>query len=376
MKNILGLIGLLALVFSTSCKQDVKSASAQATIKENTEVITKPMLTKEATAPEAMGKFKVEEVAKVETAQEKMITKDVMDGKVKVMTEKVAVEPMKKVEAAMEKVETKVQATTTEIKETATKTVTEKVASVVPKAKKPTPTKTEIVAKPDPKPVVQKVEKAPVTKFAPMHEIFDALLKKYVSNSGKVDYAGIKSEEAVLDGYLKTLSTTSLTGKSKKEKLAFWINAYNAFTIKKIVKNYPIASITDLDGGKPWDTKWIKIDGQNLSLNNIENDIIRPKYNEPRIHFAVNCAAKSCPPLLNKAWTADNLESNLEKQTKSFINSAHNTISPDKLTLSKIFDWYGEDFGNLESYIRKYASSTVAKGVPIEFGDYDWSLNN
>ncbi len=376
MRNILGIIGLLAFLLCTSCKQDAKSTSTQAATKQKAEVAAKPIVTKEVAEPAKMGKFKVEEVAEANNPTEKMPTKKIIDNKVDAMTEKVREEPTQDMVKAADMVETKVETTTADVKKSVTKTVSETVTKAVPVTKSPTKEKTEIVANPVTKPVQQKVEKAPPTKFVPEHRIFDALLKKYVSNSGKVNYAGIKSEEAILDGYLKTLSTTSLTGKSKDEKLAFWINAYNAFTIKKIVKNYPLGSITDLDGGKPWDTKGIKIDGQNLSLNNIENDIIRPKYKEPRIHFAVNCAAKSCPPLLNEAWTADNLERNLEKQTRAFINSAHNTITPGKLTLSKIFEWYGEDFGNLESYIRKYASSTVTKGASIEFGEYDWSLNN
>jgi len=184
-------------------------------------------------------------------------------------------------------------------------------------------------------------EKKKPAPTAGLHDSFDALLRKHVSSTGKVSYKGFKNDERKLDAYLTKLEATDITGWSRKKALAFWINAYNANTIKLILKNYPVKSIMDLHNGKPWDVKWINIDQRKLSLNNIENDIIRPKYNEPRIHFAVNCAAKSCPPLLNKAWTASNLNSNFERQTKAFVNnSKYNTISSGKVEVSKIFDWY------------------------------------
>ena len=158
--------------------------------------------------------------------------------------------------------------------------------------------------------------------------------------------------------------------------MAFWINAYNAFTVKLIVDNYPVASITKLDGGKPWDRKWIKIGDKTYSLNNIENDILRPQFKDARIHFAVNCAAQSCPPLLNKAWTADNLESNFEKQAKAFVNNPKfNTISAKNVKVSKIFDWYKADFGNLIDFLNKYASTNINGNAKVEYVEYDWALN-
>jgi len=210
----------------------------------------------------------------------------------------------------------------------------------------------------------------------PNHKAFDALLSKYVSASGVVDYKGLKSSEAALDGYLKTLESLKPSNSwGREEQLAFWINAYNAYTVKLILDNYPVKSITDLHGGKPWDHKWIKLNGKTLSLNNIENDIIRPDFNEPRIHFGVNCAAKSCPPLLNKAFTAGNLDSQLESQTKKFINnSAHNTLGKKNITVSKIFDWYGKDFGNVAAFVSRYADNVQAD-AKVSFNEYDWALN-
>lgn len=211
----------------------------------------------------------------------------------------------------------------------------------------------------------------------PNHKLFDNFLKNYVSNSGNVNYAGIKKNEASLDAYLTTLENTKFnTTWSREDKLAFWINAYNAYTIKLILNNYPVAKITDLHAGKPWDHKWIKLTGKTLSLNNIENDIIRPEFKEPRIHFAVNCAAKSCPPLLNAAYTAGNLESKLDSQTKKFVNNSEfNTLGKSEITISKIFEWYGSDFGDVASYIARYADTVVKPTAKVKFNEYDWNLN-
>lgn len=211
----------------------------------------------------------------------------------------------------------------------------------------------------------------------PSHEAWDALLKKHVSATGKVNYKGFKADKSKLEDYLKTLSSNAPEESwSKAEEMAFWINAYNAFTIKLIVDNYPLSSINKLHGGKPWDQKWIKIGGKTYSLNNIENDILRPKFKDARIHFAVNCAAKSCPPLLNAAWTASNLNSNLDAQAKKFINnSAFNKLSEKKVEVSKIFDWYKEDFGDLPAFLNKYASTKVGAKAKVVFLEYDWSLN-
>jgi len=210
------------------------------------------------------------------------------------------------------------------------------------------------------------------------HATWDELLKKYVTASGKVNYQGFKSAESKLDTYLETLkSNPPQSSWSRNEKLAYWINVYNAFTVKLIVKNYPVQSITDLHGGKPWDVKWIDIGGKTYTLNNIEHDIIRPRFNEPRIHFAVNCAAKSCPPLLNAAYTADKLNNQLEQQTKKFINnSSFNTISASKVEISKIFDWYKEDFSNLIAFLNKYATTKINSSATVNYKEYNWALNN
>jgi len=232
------------------------------------------------------------------------------------------------------------------------------------------PTKEEVQAK-------KTSEEKPATKPARFsHELFSDLLAKHVSATGVVDYAGFKKNEGKLDSYLNQLEQQKIETWNKDKQLAFWINAYNAYTIKLILNNYPLNSITDLEGGKPWDKNWIKLAGKSLSLNDIENKIIRPQFNEPRIHFAVNCAAKSCPPVLNSAWNESNLERNLTSQTRKFLNNAsHNTLEAKKASISKIFEWYAEDFGDLISFINKYADTELNSDAKIEYKDYDWSLN-
>ncbi|NJN33924.1 MAG: redoxin domain-containing protein [Saprospiraceae bacterium] len=208
-----------------------------------------------------------------------------------------------------------------------------------------------------------------------IHADFDRLLSKYVFADGSVNYKGLKKDKASLEAYIKTLqSNVPANNADKKMRLAYWINAYNALTLKLIIDNYPLSKITNLDGGKTWDVKRFTFDGKKLSLNDIENSIIRPM-GDARIHFAVNCAAKSCPPLYNKAFTADNLETYLEDRTRKFINSSTNKLTANELTVSKIFDWYGKDFGSVPTFIAKYAKIKVSKTAKVGFNEYDWNLN-
>ena len=205
---------------------------------------------------------------------------------------------------------------------------------------------------------------------------WDSLLKKYVSATGKVDYKGFKKDIDALNTYVSSLSDNPPTeSTSKTERMVYWINAYNAVTVQLIASNYPLSSITKLDAGKTWDVKRFRNGDKKMSLNDIENTILRP-LNDPRIHFALNCAAKSCPPLLNQAFTTDNLETLLEERTKSFINTAsRTTLSKTDIKVSKIFDWYGKDFGSIINFINKYANTKVLKTANMTYLEYDWSLN-
>jgi len=207
------------------------------------------------------------------------------------------------------------------------------------------------------------------------HQLFGAQLKKYV-NAGKVNYKAWKKDMSGLQSYLSDISAAENIEKwSYDEKLVFWINTYNAFTVKLVLDNYPIKSIKDIHGGKPWDKRFIQIGSTFYSLNDIENEIIRKKFGEPRIHFALNCAAKSCPILVNKAFTKENLNTLLESNTKSFINGPENTVTKDKLEISSIFDWYGSDFDDLVGFIGKYSTTKPNTNAKISFKNYNWTLN-
>lgn len=219
------------------------------------------------------------------------------------------------------------------------------------------------------------------------HEIWNNLLKKYVNDKGFVNYAGFKKDQKELKKYLDILSNNAPNEKwTQNEQLAYWINAYNAFTVQLILDNADkgLTSIKDI-GDKikipfintAWDIKFIKINGKVLDLNNIEHGIIRKKFNEPRIHFALVCAAKSCPPLRNEAFVAEKLDAQLDSQAIAFINdSFKNQVSKNSLKISKIFSWYGSDFkGNLIDWINKYAKTKANSDAQIKYLDYDWALN-
>lgn len=211
----------------------------------------------------------------------------------------------------------------------------------------------------------------------PDHGNWSSQLSQYVSAKGRVDYAAWKRTEGELDSYLEELSDHPPTSDwSRNEQMAYWINAYNAFTVKLILKNYPVQKITDLHAGKPWDVRWIKLNNKSYSLNQIENDILRPRYGDARIHFAVNCAAVSCPPLMNKAYTAGNLSSSLATNARAFINnSTFNSLGSSSAEISKIFEWYKSDFGDLAAYLNKYGKTKLDADATISFKEYNWSLN-
>lgn len=216
------------------------------------------------------------------------------------------------------------------------------------------------------------------SQVPPSHAGLDSLLQKYVSENGKVDYKGLKANKESLYAYCQILTENPVKEDwGREEKLAYWINAYNAFTLKLIVDNYPTKSIMNFDGGKTWDVRRIKLGDKKYSLNQIENDVIRPQFKDPRIHFAVNCAAKSCPPLWNRAYTAENLDSALETRTRAFINDPNfNTLTASKASVSKIFEWYAADFGDLKKYLNKYAATELRGTAVVAFKEYDWGLND
>jgi hypothetical protein len=216
--------------------------------------------------------------------------------------------------------------------------------------------------------------------------VYAELLKKYVTN-GVVDYQGFKNEEDKLDRYLHVLEKTDTKTLSRNEQFAFYINAYNAWTIKLILTAYPgIKSIKDLGSlfGSPWKKKIVRIEGDILSLDNVEHDILRPRFRDPRIHFAVNCASMSCPPLRSEPYRADILDDQLNEMAESFLNdSRYNRLEGNTLFVSSIFDWYSEDFNDdIVGFFMKYAKGDLKeklrsqkREIEVQYLDYDWSLN-
>jgi len=230
----------------------------------------------------------------------------------------------------------------------------------------------------------------PTSNAAPVdHTAWDKLLKKHVNDKGFVNYTNFKKDYDELKKYLDMLSANAPNEKSwsKDEQLTYWINAYNAFTIQLILDHYPgISTIKDI-GSKikipfvsdAWTVKFIKIGGKKMDLNNIEHGIIRKKFDEPRIHFALVCAAKSCPPLRNEAFAADRLEKQLDDQGRDFMNDPiKNKITKEKAELSKILSWYGGDFTKkmpIVDWVNKYSTVKIDKSTPISHLDYFWDLN-
>lgn len=210
------------------------------------------------------------------------------------------------------------------------------------------------------------------------HSSWDKLLKKYVNNEGLVDYKGFKNEESKLDDYLKMLSELAPSKDwSVQELLAYYINLYNAGTVKLIVENHPLKSIKDIKGA--WTKGRIRVGNKELSLGGIENGILR-KMNEPRIHFAINCASISCPKLMTEAYTAAKINEQLDRATKEFINSNKNDISASKPKVSSIFDWYQKDFQvngkqDVIGFINQYSKTKINSDSTLAYKDYDWNLN-
>ncbi|WP_394750313.1 DUF547 domain-containing protein [Spongiimicrobium salis] len=210
------------------------------------------------------------------------------------------------------------------------------------------------------------------------HGPWNSLLKKYVNDQGNVDYKGFAQDADALNAYLTTLAqNVPEESAPKNEKLAYYINLYNAATVKLIIDNYPTTSIKRIKS--PWGKKIVPIGNEKVSLGDIEHKILR-KMNEPRIHFAINCASFSCPKLVNKAFTAAQMEQQLEAASIDFVNdTTRNIITADKAQLSEIFKWYKKDFTekgtSLKDYINKYAKTTISPKAKVSYLKYDWSLN-
>ncbi|MEM9857613.1 MAG: DUF547 domain-containing protein [Bacteroidota bacterium] len=226
-----------------------------------------------------------------------------------------------------------------------------------------------------------------VSDVAPDHSPWTNLLKQHVTPEGLVRYSDFKREEKKLDNYLKTLSEKAPNPEkwSREEQLAYWINVYNAFTVKLVLDHYPVESIKDINlvnipfVSSVWQKKFFSIGGEKMNLDHVEHSILRKEFNEPRIHFAINCASFSCPKLLNEAFLPKKIEEQLQHQAVSFINDKQrNKIDESSVRLSKIFKWFKKDFtkeGDLIGFVNKYSKIEVGRGVRVNYLDYNWKLN-
>ncbi|MDB2657759.1 DUF547 domain-containing protein [bacterium] len=212
--------------------------------------------------------------------------------------------------------------------------------------------------------------------------IFDSLLQKNVDKTGRVDYQSLKNNETLLDNYLAYIQNNEPTKDwSSNKKKAFWINTYNAYTIKIILNNYPLKSIRDIkiDGKTAWKIPFVKVGQKRYTLDQIEHEILRKKFNDPRIHVGINCASVSCPRLWNFAFTEDNIAYSLDNLMKVFINdTTRNKISKNNVALSEIFNWFSKDFiknGTIINYLNTYAAIKISEKASIKYLTYDWSLN-
>ncbi|UCC95861.1 MAG: DUF547 domain-containing protein [Candidatus Omnitrophota bacterium] len=230
------------------------------------------------------------------------------------------------------------------------------------------------------------------------HQLFTGILKDHVKD-GVVDYRSL-CEDARFTKYMDQLINTNTDNLgSDKEKLAFWINVYNAWTLKIICDNYPVKSINDLHSGglaigmilktTVWDKKLVTINNKKTSLSDIEHKILRPVFKDPRIHFAIVCAAKGCPPLRNEAYEADRLDRQLDEQGRLFLAQENkNSFMFDKRIayISPVFGWFKEDFGKkpkavlrfIARYLPKEKGNLLSQDTErwkIKYTNYDWSLN-
>jgi hypothetical protein len=218
------------------------------------------------------------------------------------------------------------------------------------------------------------------------HSLYGELLNKYVKD-GVVDYQGFKNDEPLLDQYLETLENIKVNSLSRDEQFAFYLNAYNAWTIKLILGAYPgIKSIKDLGNifKTPWKKKIVRIKGDVISLDDVEHKKLRAQFKDPRVHFAVNCASKSCPPLISEPYEGSTLNRQLDDAARAFINDPKsNYLKGSELYVSSIFKWFPEDFNDdVVGFFLKYGEGDFKKellaqkdNLKIMYLSYDWSLN-
>lgn len=250
-------------------------------------------------------------------------------------------------------------------------------------------------------PVALAQDAKPASTFDHTHAAWTAILSAHVAK-GRVDYAALKKEPAALAAYLKSLEAVKpaeFAAWKREQQLAFWINAYNAYTIRRMLESYPFGGSTKVnelgaDKKGPWSERTIplaalapSLNVEKLSLDDLENRIIRPTFKDARIHAAVNCAAVSCPPLRNEAYSAEKLDKQLDEQVRAWLaDPALNQFDAEskQLRVSHIFEWYADDFigagDSIPGWIGRYSGKSAkwisTPDVKLLYLDYDWSLND
>ncbi len=227
------------------------------------------------------------------------------------------------------------------------------------------------------------------------HGAWDAFLKRYVSTDAaglnRVDYDGVTdADRAVLADYISKLGTVKVSSLTRPRQQAYWINLYNALAVKLVLDHKPENSIQDVDlasglfSSGPWSAKLIEVEGEEISLNDIEHRILRPIWKDPRLHYAVNCASVSCPNLQREAFTAASMDAVLDAAARGYINTSRAVrVGTGGLVLSKIYAWFQDDFGGSEegvlAHLRKFATGDLGQrlepGTTIAGYEYDWRLN-
>jgi hypothetical protein len=235
----------------------------------------------------------------------------------------------------------------------------------------------------------------PGSRLSVDHGPWTAFLETYLVRGedgiNRVDYRGVTPRDrARLDAYLETLASTEVDRLSRASQLPFWINLYNALTVQVILDHLPVDSIREIDispglfSNGPWGKKLIRVEGEEVSLNDVEHRIIRPIWQDPRIHYAVNCAALGCPNLQPRAFTPENTERLLEKGAGDYVNHPRGArVRDGDLVVSSIYDWYQADFGGSEAGVIDHLMEHARPGLRERLQDfreiddyrYDWSLN-
>ena len=234
---------------------------------------------------------------------------------------------------------------------------------------------------------------APAGSGKANHSALDAILQQYVSVDGSgyasVNYGALTSQRSAIDDYVASLIAIDPRQLSRAEAHAYWINFYNAKTLSIMLENWPVKSIRDINlggggffGKGPWSKKLMVVAETELSLDDIEHRIIRPLFNDPLSHYALNCASFSCPNLMPRAYTAKNLKSQMRESATLYINHPRGiSIKDGEITASKIFSWYAGDFGGtakLKSHWLQFATPELAvqiEAASIGGYDYDWNAN-